>query len=364
MKPYFPPGDKRACMARIGHMSQLAGVRRSFICEGRARDVEALDFDNGTGLRFTVLPGRCMDISAANYKCVPLCFVAKPGLAQGAEYEPQGMGWLHGFFAGLLTTCGLSNVGDPCDDVDPELGIVHHGLHGRISKTGADNVGYASAWNEDGRFVLNATGRMREAVLHSENLTLTRNISTEMGSNTIIIVDAVENECFSALPLTILYHINPGYPILSEHSRIILPTAGVTPGTDAAVRSPNSYNDFHAPVRDKEQFVYVHDMRADGEGMSCAALVNEALELGLYVRYDTRNLPVFAQWKCLGEGDYVVGLEPANSMSVSRVKMREMGRLQMIEPGEIKKFRVEIGVLDGLDAIRAFEKTVEGIKHA
>lgn len=363
MKQYTPPNSRREALSLAGNMSQFAYARRAYLEDGRARGMEVIEFNNGSGLCFTVLPGRGMDIANASYKGVPLCHMAKAGLAGAQEYDASGMNWLFNFFAGMVTTCGLSNVGDPCADVDPELGCVEHGLHGRIANTAADNVGYAAAWETEERFTLHATGRMREARLHAEALTLTRRIHTQMGEKCLFIEDVVENEGFDQRPLMLLYHINPGYPILSENSRIILPTLGHTPGTDAAAHCPDGYNDFTGPEHNAPQYVYNHTLAADENGFTQCALINTELELGLYVRFDTHTLPRFAQWKRLSQGDYVVGLEPANTRAIGRISAREAGELRFIDPGEKLSFRLEIGVLDGSDEIASFEKEVERLKR-
>jgi hypothetical protein len=53
-----------------------------------------------------------------------------------------------------------------------------------------------------------------------------------------------------------------------------------------------------------------------------------------------------AEWKMMGNGAYVVGLEPANAFTLGRAGERAAGRLQMLEPGECRSFRVELSVDD------------------
>jgi hypothetical protein len=354
MEQFKTPLDKREILAHVGDMSQIAGVRRSFICDGRARDVEALDINTGGGLELCVLPGRGMDIAHAKYRGVPVSFIAKAGLSSADAYEPHGFGWLRGFFGGLLTTCGLSNVGWACEDEDAQLGEVHHGLHGRLSSTGAEAVSYGAAWDKDGGYVIRASGRMREGLLHGENLSLTRTITTGLGARSVCIHDEVENDGFVSKPLMILYHINAGYPLLDENSEMILPTIGIS-GSAESEGSPESYNDFSEPVHEGEQYVYKHAL-GDLCGKTKAAIINKKLGYGLYVEFDKTQLPNFMQWKRLSKGDYVVGLEPANCESVGRAEMRKRGGLRYIEPGEQKSFDLVIGILDGEDEISAFRK--------
>jgi hypothetical protein len=46
-------------------------------------------------------------------------------------------------------------------------------------------------------------------------------------------------------------------------------------------------------------------------------------------------------------------LEPANCLVEGRDKDRQRGLLQFLEPGESREYLLEIGVLDGNDAIDA-----------
>jgi hypothetical protein len=51
---------------------------------------------------------------------------------------------------------------------------------------------------------------------------------------------------------------------------------------------------------------------------------------------------VLVEWKMMGEGAYVVGLEPANCHVEGRCVERERGTLQILEPGESRRYRLEI----------------------
>lgn len=44
----------------------------------------------------------------------------------------------------------------------------------------------------------------------------------------------------------------------------------------------------------------------------------------------------------MGEGLYVVGLEPANCHVEGRCAEREMGTLQILQPGEVRLYHLEI----------------------
>ncbi len=357
MKDFSLCCDRKFLMQRLGNISQFAGAKRYWLADGKAQGVEAVDIKTGGGFAFTVLPGRGMDIAWAEYRGVPVAYMSKTGIASPAYYEKDGVQWLRTFFAGLLTTCGLSNVGGPCDETEPVVGSQHHGLHGRISNMAADNVCVREEWRGDA-YVMTVSGRMREAMLHGENLTLRREITATLGENRLFIRDVVENEGFAEKPLMLLYHINAGYPVLDAGSRLICASQTIIPVTDLAKTEIAQYAKFGAPENAAPERVYFHDLATDGQGQAAAAVVNDALELGLYVRFDKRQLSRFTEWKQLSTAEYVVGLEPGNCWPIGRIEQRKRGSLEMLPPGEKRIFEVEIGILSGREAIAGFEQAL------
>ena len=351
--------DKAYCRAHYGHMSQLCGVRRSFLMDGRARMLEALDFDNGSGLNFTVLPGRGMDIAWTKFKGVPISFMTKAGVASPESYDARGMEWLWNFFGGMLTTCGMSNAGDPCEDEQPELGRVQYGLHGRLNNTAASQVSCDAAW-EGERYRLWAKGQVREGILHGQNLSLTRTISTELGTNSITVHDTVENEGFFPRELMLFYHINIGHPILGPGCRLYLPRGTKTVTSASAVPcEPDLCGTFTEPEPGAPQHVFLHSFPTRERAQ--AALYQPRLHMGVALQFDPRQLPYFSQWKRMASGDYVVAFEPANCLAVGRQKMKELG-IEILEPGQRKEVEWTLTVLDSDEALAQFVQQADAMQ--
>ena len=100
----------------IGNLDQLGGTRHYELTDCRGRNMRAIDVNSGSGLNYTVLPDRGMDISLASYRGINLVYLTSTGESHPAFYEPENSGWLRTFTGGLLTTCGLTYLGPPVLD--------------------------------------------------------------------------------------------------------------------------------------------------------------------------------------------------------------------------------------------------------
>ena len=333
---------------RIGDLSQVAGVRLLRLQEGREAGVRVADARTGSGLRFQVTLDRGMDISLADYKGIPLAWRSGTGDAHPSHFDPAGTGWLRTFPGGLLTGCGMTYLGAACTDAGQELG-----LHGRLSHIPAENVSVRHTWEGD-ECLFTLSGEMRETAIFAENLLLRRTYQFSLGSSAVTIRDEVRNEGSGRTPFMMLYHINPGWPIVDEGSRLLLNSRGAVPRDREAEKGVGQAFTFSAPVPGYREQVFSHDLAGDAEGFAAAALVNPRIALGLSLRYRQRELPRYTEWKMMGERDYVVGMEPANCGVRGRAAERAEGTLQHLEPGEVWNAVLHVGVLDGSTDIDRF----------
>jgi hypothetical protein len=351
-----------ALRKRMGSLDQVAGIRTFHYDDGRAKGVRGARIYNGSGLDLTVLPDRCLDIASASFNGQALGWRSSAGDVAPQYYEPEGFRWLRNCFGGLLTTCGLSQVGAP----EPGMASAFdgRGLHGRISNTPAENVQVREGWQGD-HYEMSITGTMREAVLFGENLSLTRTLSTRLGAAQVRLHDVVVNEGFRPAPLMILYHCNIGWPLVDEGSEIIAPARQVAPHTPHAAEGQEAWHRMEAPQPGYEEKVYHHDMAAAEDGSVTVAMVNNGFErghgLGVYIRYFQDTLPRFVQWKMMGEQDYVCGLEPCNCGVEGQKVDEELGLLQVLAPGESREFRLEFGVLTELEEVNRLRAAVSSI---
>jgi Domain of unknown function (DUF4432) len=345
-------------LRHVGEIEQIARIQPSRLEGGRSGDMRALEVVAGDGLRFTVLPDRCLDIPFFEYRGVSLVWHSRNGLVGPEYYDPHGTEWLRSFFGGLVTTCGLTQVGPPCEDNGEQLG-----LHGRIANTPAADVRWGYTWQGD-ECELWIEGSVRETKVFSEDLELIRRISTTLGSRSIRVTNWVRNRGPSRTPLMVLFHVNTGFPVLGPDARLIAADRTVEPRDDRARQGMSDHARFGSPEAGWAEQVYFHDVKPGENGWAHCAVVNESLVtgfgegLGLKVGWRRDQMWNLNEWKQTGVGDYVVGTEPANCLPEGRCAARESGRLEFIAPGETRGFDLEFAVLAGREEITAFEQTL------
>ncbi|MDD3840200.1 MAG: aldose 1-epimerase family protein [Clostridia bacterium] len=351
MKLFNKSYSKKELSRKCGNMHQIGGTRHYELLEGSAKGTRAIDINTGSGFHFTVLPDRGMDISLASYRGVNLVYQTPNGEMNPAFYNAVGTEWLRTFFAGLLTTCGLTYFGQPCIDQGVDLGI-----HGRYNSIPARNFCDNSKWLDD-EYVIRLSGVVEESILGGDKVRMTRVIETSIGKKSFLIKDTIENFGSIPAPLTVLYHINAGFPLLDENAEFIISTKHIEPYDDFSKSQIKKYKEYYLPDKDIGEQNFLHTMACDDDGYAYAAVVNDILcdGLGLYIKFKTEGLPYLNQWKLNRYVDYVAAIEPCNTECECRANLREKGILPYINPDEVKQIEIEIGVLDGKDEILDFK---------
>jgi hypothetical protein len=327
-------------LRHVGDMRQLAAVQPFELSDGRERGVRAVTMRNAAGLEFTVITDRGLSLTDLRFHGVPLPFISGVDVAHPAYVENPQLGWFRTWPAGFSTPCGLTQVGSPGHDGGEELGV-----HGRISSLPASHVTCAEAWQGDD-YVLSVQGIMRQTAVFGENLVLQRRIWTKLDQPRLWIEDTIENRGFSPAPLMFLQHFNLGFPLVDVTARLELPPHTTEPRDETARSGMENYREFSAPIGGYAEQVFYHDLTPDQSDRVEVRFINPAFNdhqgLGVALRYAKSEYPIFAQWKMMGEGLYVVGLEPANCHVGGRAAERERGTLQLIEPQTTRTFNIEV----------------------
>jgi len=331
--------------AYVGQMAQVAGVQRFELTEGKAKGVRCARVYTGSGFEFLVVLDRAMDIALATCNGAPLNWYSQVGITAPEYYEPALKGWDRTFFGGLNTTCGLRCAGHDSVDLGEPMG-----LHGRISCTPAEDVNVTTEWRGD-EYVMEVKGLMREAHAYRDNVIMTRTISTRAGAKSFVLRDEVTNEGADSTQHLVMYHVNPGFPVLTEKSKILW-SIERSEGT-----TEEEFVKFVKPPAKAEGGGYFWH-KPDAAGKARAACVNPDFDggkgLGVYIEYDLKALPVMVTWKQMARHAYCIGIEPANARINTNAKLREQGLMVNIEPGEKKVYEIEFGALSGSQEIEAF----------
>lgn len=355
--------------ARSGGLSQFAGVRLCILENGLERGMRMLEFRSGTGLVFTALVDRAMDIADCSYNGHAIGWHSPAGFKHPGlhEYEGEGgLAWLRAF-SGLMVTCGLDHILFMYDA--PTENYVYgprqrakQSIHGRIGTIPAHLTGYGECWNGDD-CTLWAEGVVSQGTVFGEHLELHRRIEVEVGSNTINLRDKVVNRGFYKTPHMLCYHINIGHPVLDEGSRYLAPIKDVVwaAHADTYRDSGVGYRSLPAPQFDFHEQVWQHEMAADPSGDVPVALVNDRLALGIQVTTRKDQMPCQYQWQNLQAGQYALGIEPSTNHVLGQGGARERGELIWLQHGEARTYDTRFDVLDGAHEIAQAESCITSI---
>ncbi|MET3292974.1 UNVERIFIED_CONTAM: hypothetical protein ABID98_005671 [Brevibacillus sp. OAP136] len=344
---------KYELLRKVGSIKQVAGIEMISFMDGRAKGVQGFDVRNGR-LRFTVLSDRALDIGQVEFDGIPFAWLSPVGYSSGYFYEPEADGWQRNFSGGLLTTCGLTQVGEPCVDGSEQLG-----LHGRISNTPASQVAYEENWDGE-TLVLSVKGKVGQTVLFGENLEMHRTITTRYGAQTIQIHDRVINQGFQPAPLLFLYHINLGFPLVDEHSYLVCSAGNVTAWEGTPAANLEKFDKIPPPDQNVNEEVIHVDVQPAEDQYCYALLVNPNEELAFFIKFRKRQFPRFSIWKGIREGVYCLGFEPSNCGLNGRLHEKENGQLEWLAPFAERHFEAEFGFLQSTAAIQKFIEVTFG----
>jgi Domain of unknown function (DUF4432) len=283
---------------RLGHLDQVA----------LATDRPAVDAHVLAGIEVRIHPHRGLDLGAAWFRGVPIAWIAPAG-----EGGADSADWRAAWGGGLLTTCGLDNVGAPSEGI---------GLHGTYTFLPAREVA-----SERSRSQVVVRGTIEDP----RGLRVRRTIRTAVGSGRVDVEDRTSNLVDRPLEAPLLYHVNLGWPLWDDGTRVETDASEVRPRDEDA--APHDWSTAPRAPDQLPERVWEH------VGASRAAVVNE--RLGLRVEIDS-DLPRLWQWIDPAPGIYALGIEPANCSVLGRAHDRTEGTLPFLEPAEERSTKITI----------------------
>ena len=348
-------GNSNSWKHKLSNAHQIGGIETSILDNGAGKGVRIAWVNTGTGLRYKLVLDRGMDILDAFFNENSLAWISHAGITAPQPFSNQGIDWLRTFGGGLLTTCGLSNAGPPNTD---EGGS--RGLHGNYSNTPAELVSIKQPDIFSGDLSFEIVSKVRETTTFGPSLELLRKISGVLGFPEIRIQDKVTNLGNSPAPHMLLYHINCGWPLIDEGTRIVWQGEKRPKPTDANNTDFNRKYEFtqcagpmdeHAGFGEDVAFI---DPKADADQTVVCGYMNDNLGIGLKISFSKTQLPWLINWQHWGKNEYVTALEPATHPPIGQANARENGSLIFLEPGESRSYDLGMEVLTG-EKVREFK---------
>ncbi|MBE6789547.1 MAG: DUF4432 family protein [Ruminococcaceae bacterium] len=321
----------------ISNPLQIRGAEKYTLCDGKGNGMNFLYIRNGLGLEAWVSLDRAGDISRVSFKGDNMGYHSAAGYVAPAYFNKND--FLASFNAGFFTTCGLTAVGSPCIDDGEELS-----LHGTVSNI--PSILNAVEETDDG---LAVRLTVRDASLGGRKLVLRREYLFSYTENKISLKDTVTNEGANESPFMILYHCNMGYPLLNENSEVVIPHTSIKGRDEHAAEHIDTALKMEKPQANYQERCYYFDI-PEKDGLANAGIYNKDIERGVVVSFDKSTLPFFTEWKMMGKGDYVLGLEPGNCTPDGRDVMRKNGTLQFIRPDKSITTKVSFSFCDSKDS--------------
>lgn len=336
---------------------------------GRRDGVDLVRLDNGA-FSVDIVPTRGMSLHRGDYKGIRIGWTSA---VTDGPVNPKfvnlmawgGLGWLEGYDE-MLVRCGLENIGSPHQETvsspDGTKRDVLYGLHGRIGNIPAH---YVAVHHDEKSGAVAVEGHVDESKPFAPQVGLRTKISTEPGSNRLVVRDEYVNLRESPSEMQVLYHWNFGTPILEEGSRVVVPIKTVLPRDKRAQEGMDHFDTYIAPQAGYAEQVYFFELHGEGkDGRTIALLRNRAGDKGVALRYSLAALPAFTVWKNtagLKEG-YVTGLEPSTSYPNARPFEAARNRILTIPPGGSHVVETTLEVLDTADGVKAVEAEVKALQ--
>jgi hypothetical protein len=347
------------CKNKIINFHQIGGIETSILNGGSGRGTHIAWVNTGTGLRYKIVIDRAMDIAEAFYNQTSLTWLSFLGVTPPDRSLNYGVNWLKSFGGGLLTTCGLIHVGGP--EID-EYGV--RGLHGEISNIPAEVESIIQPDPTSGNMNMSITGRIKESKVFGPNLELRRTISGTLGNPVIKISDQVINHGNESIPHMFLYHFNFGWPLVDDGTDLIWHGKWQARSDEDKLifNSKNNFKKVLPPLDEhsgnKEAVAFI-DITPNKAGICTCGLINSKLGLGVLLRYKKKQLPWLTNWQHWGKKEYVTGLEPGTNPPIGQSKARKQDKLIHLDPGESRRYEIEVEVVENRNQINKLLKDQE-----
>lgn len=306
---------------------QLASFFSGVVADGRAAGQRVLSLHPAAGLHLRVLPDRGLDIGAAWFNGSPVAWRSAVGETAPAD------SWDAGWGGGLLTTCGLRNVGTPSQG-QPQ--------HGTMTRLPATDVRVHREVSLGGPVELTVSGSVLDAPESGPLLRLDRRITVRSDTAVVDVVDVTTNLGETPEQTPILYHLNLGAPFLRPSTHLQGRIQWTRPRDPASAELGDRWAVMGPAVDGERDDVFEHGVEPDQDGWAQLLVVSQDAGALARVEWDTSTLPRLHTWRRATRGSYVLAVEPANCSVLGRAADLADGTAPLLRPGAERVTRVRI----------------------
>lgn len=290
----------------------LIHVRNVVADDGPERGTRSIIVQALDGLSTEILLDRGMDLGSTWFGGRPVSWTSTVARAGRGHVDGEA-GWLDGWTGGLMTTCGLRNVGSPSEG---------HGQHGSFSDLAAHDVSVRR--NEtDGRSAVDVVGTLDDASSLGAHLRVERTITIVTGEAAVTVTDRITNLGTLREQVPLLYHVNFGYPFLTPESTYEI--------------DGQPWQSMGEPAQGSTDRIVDHDVTTGR-----AVLTSPSLDVSAVVTWDLDEQAHLHTWRRNEPGSYVASIEPANCSLGGRAADRDAGIAPHLEPGRMRTTWVRI----------------------
>lgn len=291
------------------------------------------------GFDVEVLPERGLDIGAAWFGGEPVAWTT-PVADPRPLRRPRGEQWRDRWGGGLVTTCGLDNIGPPRGD---------SGLHGSFSHTRAQQVSWQSLIDVDRASVV-VRGRIpdrRRGVVASRELEV---CVPANGAPFVEVRDSIANRGTNPVSIALLYHVNLGAPLVVPGTRVAIDAAS-TQAREPCAAVPDAAV-LPSPTEHVTEAVFEHRGVAALGGRAEAIVTSPAGVTSVSVSWPVAELDRLYQWVLPTAGGWALGIEPANAPIFGPDRVGELAGARLLDPGATvsTSVRITARVAPGLTA--------------
>lgn len=315
----------------IGHSSQIFGVEEYRCLNGKSDGMHVLHIRNGLGMELMINADRCADISRLSLDGKNLSYTSVVGNVAPDYFsiDSDGFGFLKSFNCGFITTCGFDNIGNPNEDEG-----TLYGLHGNVGNIPAEYI-----YHTEDATSIEVHAIIKDHAIFGKKFTLHRTYVISKTENTFALHDKIVNEGSAPSPLMYMYHMNIGYPLLTENSEFYINSYEVVPRDEEAKKGLAQWNQMIPPTPNFAEQCFYHHYHTD---LAKMMVYNKDIEKGIQICFDTKEFPQNLQWKMMGERDYVLGLEPCTADLDGRHTIKKNSEILTLEPAKSKDFSVNV----------------------